>query len=448
MTTPSLAQSLPPLDGEIAWDLEARQAAAGDFGKLVSGLPRAVLRPGSTDDIAAMLRWAAEQRWRVAARGTGHSLYGRSLAPDGLVIDMRCLDAVRGIEADRIWVGGGAAWRSVLAASLPHGLAPPVLTNYLDMSVGGTLSAGGIGGTSHRFGAQTDNVVELEVVTGDGRVLRCSPTDNAELFDTVRAGLGHVGIITGAVLRLVPAPTQVRSYMVRYPDLAALAAGQRQALARAHHLQGSILPDPSGGWTYQMGAAVFATDAEPEPVPPIDVGSEATVETEDMAYADFVTLFDGFVEALRQDGQWNHPHPWLLTFLPDSTAEQVATSVLDRIGPADLGPYGRLVFYPIDTGPFATELLRIPAEPVMFVLNLFRFLPPDHDLVGAAVTENRSLYRQVRRHGGLLYPVSAFPMRPADWKAHFGSAWDKLLDAVDHFDRHHLLAPGQGAVQP
>ena len=68
-------------------------------------------------------------------------------------------------------VGAGATWRAVLGATLARGLTPPVLTNYLGLSVGGTLAVGGIGGTSSRYGMQTDNVLALDVVTGDGREL-------------------------------------------------------------------------------------------------------------------------------------------------------------------------------------------------------------------------------------------------------------------------------------
>src|SRR5262249_30553885 len=64
--------------------------------------------------------------------------------------------------------------------------------------VGGTLSVGGIGGMSHLYGMQTDNVLELNVVVADGRELTCSATQNTDLFNAVRAGLGQVGIITRA----------------------------------------------------------------------------------------------------------------------------------------------------------------------------------------------------------------------------------------------------------
>jgi cytokinin dehydrogenase len=354
------------------------------------------------------------------------------------------------VEADRVAVGAGATWRSVLDATLPHGLTPPVLTNYLDLSVGGTLSVGGIGGTTPHAGAQTDSVIELEVVTGDGRVLRCSPDESPDLFHAVRAGLGQVGTITEAVLGLVPAPDRVRAYTLRYPDLQALAADQRRVLQerRADHLQGSILPDGAGGWGYQLEAAVFSapgTCGGPDDRAMLAGLSDArdAADVQDLSYFEFVTVFDGFVNLLRSSGDWANPHPWLLGFLPGSTAERIAADVLDELTAADLGTYGRVVFYPIDRGAVATPLLRLPEEPVVFPFNLIR-LASDDELAREMVARNRSIYERIRSRGAVLYPVSAFSLSAAEWRDHFGVQWPRLLEAAERFDPRRVLNPGQG----
>src|SRR5437588_9356342 len=89
-------------------------------------------------------------------------------------------------------------------AALEHRLTPPVLTDYLELTVGGTLSAGGIGGTSHRHGPQVDHVRELEVVTGTGEIVTCSPASNTAVFSGALAGYGQAGIITRATIPLIP----------------------------------------------------------------------------------------------------------------------------------------------------------------------------------------------------------------------------------------------------
>ena len=101
----------PSIDGAFDCDPNARAAAARDFGHILHKEPRAVVRPASVRDIGSLMRWAAERGIGVAARGQGHSTYGRSMAEDGIVIDMSAISTVHAVEPDRIVVDAGATWR-------------------------------------------------------------------------------------------------------------------------------------------------------------------------------------------------------------------------------------------------------------------------------------------------------------------------------------------------
>ena len=81
---------------------------------------------------------------------------------------MSTLRSIGAVEGDRVVVEAGAKWSEVLRATLAQGKTPPVLTEYLELSVGGTLVVGGVGATTSTFGVQSDNVIDLEVVTGNG----------------------------------------------------------------------------------------------------------------------------------------------------------------------------------------------------------------------------------------------------------------------------------------
>jgi cytokinin dehydrogenase len=256
----------PPLDGEIRFDQQARGAAAGDFGHLVRRAPEGVLLPASDEDVAATVRWAAAEGRRFAAQGNRHSVFGRAQAPDGIVADLRRLRAVHDLRDDRVLVDAGATWREVLAATLPRGLAPPVLPDYLDLSVGGTLVVGGVGSRTWRSGVVSDNLLELRVVTGRGERVGCSPGRNPRLFDAVRAGLGQVAVVTGATLPLVPAPRMVRRFLLRYPDLATMLGDQR-LLAREPRfevVQGAALAAPAGGWTFRLEVVKELSGSPPD----------------------------------------------------------------------------------------------------------------------------------------------------------------------------------------
>ena len=432
----------------LSRDPNVLDAAATDFGRILRKVPMGVHRPTSGADIADLLRWASGQRIKVAARGQGHSIYGRALAEGGIIVDTSGMTGIAEFRSDHLTVEAGATWQSVLDATLPRGATPPVLTNYLGLSIGGTLAVGGIGGSSSRYGMQTDQVLELDVVTGDGREFRCSPTANAELFDAVRAGLGQYGIVTRATLRLVRAPERVRRFQLSYPDLAALMVDQRRALTeeRFDQLQGAILPAPAGGWRYQLEGAVFHDGSAPSDGRDVLEGlSDDRPAAVSMAatYRDDAQAFAKLERLLRSNGQWFNPQPWLLTFLRGSNAGQLAGEILEGLTAADLGPFGRITCYPMFTKAIRTPLVRMPDEDIVFVFNVIR-IPASDDAAEKArmIEQNRVLYDRIRNAGGALYPVSALPMTAEDWKDHFGSKWQRFEQAARKYDPSHILTPG------
>lgn len=448
MTTLDPAR-LPPLDGEFRTDRAALDAAAVDFGGLVSARPGAVLRPGSVDDVTAVVGLAARDGIPVAARGCGHSCHGQALAPGGIVVELGALSRIGVVEADRVSVGAGATWRAVVEATAPAGLTPPVLTDYLGLSVGGTLAVGGIGGASHRHGLHTDTVVDLDVVTGDGVLRTCSAEHDPDLFRAVLGGLGQAGIVTRAMLRLVARPARVRTYTLSYPSIAALTADQRLLLRerRVDHLQGQVVAGESG-WRYLLAAAAFHDPAAEPDDGAVLAGLAHTrgdEVVEDVAYGEFADRLALAEAYQRGTGEWSHPHPWWNAFLPDSTADVLLARLDTELTPADLGASGLMLVYPVFTAPLRTPLVRVPAEPVVFLVAILRYAPPDDPAAtDRLVAANRDWYSRARDLGGTRYPVGAIPFAPEDWREHFGAAWPAFAEALGRYDPAGILAPGQG----
>jgi cytokinin dehydrogenase len=206
----ALAEGFPSFDGSLLTDGASLAAAADDFGQLVHRQPTAVLKPGSVNDVVEMVRFARRNGIKVAARGQGHSTQGQSQVEAGVVVDMSTLAAIHEVNPADALVDGGVRWIDLLQQTVPQGLTPPTLVDFLELSVGGTLSLGGIGSQSFRYGPQVDNVLELRVVTGEGELVSCSPSHNRDLFEAARSGLGQFGLIVGARVRLVPAPPSAR----------------------------------------------------------------------------------------------------------------------------------------------------------------------------------------------------------------------------------------------
>jgi cytokinin dehydrogenase len=442
---------VPPLKGQLLFGDAALSADADDFGHIVHNRPWAVLQPGDCDDIVAMLRFCNKQRIQAAPRGQGHATYGQAQVSGGLVIETATLDTIQ-MAAGSVDVGAGARWSSVLSATLAQGLTPPVLTDYLELSVGGTLSVGGVGGASPHYGAQVDNVLELEVVTGAGQRLVCSPTQAPGLFYAVLAGLGQCAVLVRATLRLVPAPSSVRHYILYYPSVDALTADQRrlQADGRFSFVEGEAQLNPNGpGWVYYLEAGAYYDSTAPDDQTLIgDLNFESgTQQISDLGYYDFLDRLAPAVAFLESTGEWYDPHPWWNMFLPGSVTNSFVSGLMAGLTEADIGASGVILLYPLRRSTLKAPLLRVPSEPVIFLLSLLRTAAPDSGgalSADAMLSANRSLFEQARALGGYEYPIGSIPMTGADWREHFGAQFPLLAAARSSYDPGGILTPGQG----
>lgn len=361
-----------------------------DFGGIVERSPARVVRPGSAGEVADAVREAAARGLRVVPRGLGHSTHGQSLT-DGVFLDLRGLTGTE-VRGRRAVAAAGTTWREVLAATLPHGLTPPVLTDYLDLTVGGTISAGGIGGTSHVHGTQADNVLALDAVVG-GEPVTCSPAVRPDLFDSLRGGLGRHGVITAATLRLVPAPERVLSCTIPCRDAEGVLRVQREL--RADHVSAQVKPSEDG-WEYEVKAVLYGDGADPPP---------GTAETEELLYPDFCDRMRPDVEELIALGEWARPHPWGMVFLPASRAAAVVGATLAGMTAGDLGLSGVILVKALRVG--RVPMLDAPEDPVLF--SVLRTASPGCASVPEMLAANRALLDRALAVGGARYAVDSVP---------------------------------------
>lgn len=393
-------EALPLLDGVLYTDEATRNAAADDFGHIVRRQPIAVLKPGSIDDIIRLVRFALTHKLKVAARGQGHSTYGQPQVEAGIVVDMSTLDTIHYIDADRAEVDAGVLWSQLLQAALERQLTPPVLTDYIELSVGGTLTVGGIGGTSHRYGVQVDNVLELQVVTGSGNLETCSREQNRLLFEAVLAGLGQCGIIVRATVRLVRAAQNARVFLLFYSNLAAFTSDQRLLIAesRFDYVEGQVVPDASGGWRYMLEAANFYTLPDEPDNTSLLAGlsySQGTEQIEDKSYFDFANRLAPTVAFLKESGAWFYPHPWLDLFVPATAVNRFVGEIVSSLTLADTGQ-GPVLLYPVMTDRFKLPLFRVPDEKVVFLFSILRTASPDAAALASMLADNRTFFERVR----------------------------------------------------
>jgi cytokinin dehydrogenase len=240
----------------------------------------------------------------------------------------------------------------------------------------------------------------------------------------------------------------VRRFLLVYPDLATMLSDER-LLSRDNRfdaVQGAIVAAPNGGTACRLEATKnYVGDPRDDSVLLAGLSDDpAQRQLTTIGYFDYLNRFAPFEAALRANGQWFHPHPWLMTFIGDAQVESVVNTELDALNPAtDLGPFGQLALNPIRRSAISSPLLRMPSDDLCYAFNLVR-IPATNDANEAKrlVDANKAAYRRVKAAGGTLYPVSALPMSKGEWRDHFGSAFGQLDAAKQRYDPDEILTPG------
>ena len=174
-----------------------------NWGRSASSRPFAVARPESVDEAAALIRFAREEGRTVKAVGAGHS-FTAIAATDGLQLDLSALSGIRRIDGHRITLGAGTRLSDVPPLLTPHGLAMQNLGDIDRQTLAGATSTG-THGTGARFGGLATRIVGARLLTGEGRALTVSTTENPELLPAVQLGLGGLGLLTEITVDTVDA---------------------------------------------------------------------------------------------------------------------------------------------------------------------------------------------------------------------------------------------------
>jgi len=304
------------------------------------GHARAVVRPSSTAEVAAVVRACADAGVPIVPQGGNTGLCGGatpSVAGDAVLLVLTRLDRVRAVDAANatMTVEAGVALARVHEAAAAHGLMFPLsLASEGSCTIGGNLSTNAGGTAVLRFGNARDLTLGLEVVLADGRVLdglRGLRKDNTgyDLKQLFVGAEGTLGIVTAAVLKLFPAPQSRVTALAALRDVGAavellrvgkgilgdrlvgfeLISDVALRLSQQHH-PGSADPLPGHAWYVLLQADDAAADAPVESLVEAALGGaaerdrvqDATIAHSDEQAKRLWALRENISEAQRREG--------------------------------------------------------------------------------------------------------------------------------------------------
>jgi hypothetical protein len=176
-------------------------AACAGFNLAAVPRPDAVVRVADADDVVAAVRFARANGVAIHVLATGHGAHDVEVG--GLLLNVSALDAVRvDAGARTATFGGGVRWAAVVAAAAEHGLAP-VTGSSTNVGAVGFLLGGGFGPLARTWGAGSDRLLSLRVVTGEGELVTASADEHPDLFWALRGGKGGLGVVVEATVSLL-----------------------------------------------------------------------------------------------------------------------------------------------------------------------------------------------------------------------------------------------------
>jgi glycolate oxidase len=190
--------------------------------------PDVVVQPSSADEVAAIVRIAAELGVPVTARGSGTGLSGACIPRHGgILVSFDRMTAILEIDADNgvAVVQPGVTLDQLDKETARHGLVYPVFPGENSASLGGNVATNAGGMRAVKYGVTRHQVLGVEAVLGTGEVIRCGgkfvkATTGYDLTQLITGSEGTLAIVTEAILRLYPRPGQSATVLAPFASMA------------------------------------------------------------------------------------------------------------------------------------------------------------------------------------------------------------------------------------
>lgn len=309
---------------------------------MINRRPRLIARCAGPADVITCVRFAREHDVLLSVRGGGHSVAGKSVCDDGLMID---LSALKGIRVDpvrrTVRAEAGLKLGEFDRETQAFGLAT-TLGVVPGTGISGLTLGGGFGNLMGKYGLALDNLIGVDIVTADGRLLTASASENPDLFWGVRGSSGNLGVVTSLEYRLHQVGP-VLAGAVFYP-----VARTKEVLRFCREFDETI-PDElviqGGAFTLPDGTQVFGVAAcysgaslsEGEKVlkPLRAFGPPIADMIQKMTYVEIQSLFEPFFP----NGRYTYVKSNFLSALSDDAIDAMAEFAGRSPSPTSFAPF-------------------------------------------------------------------------------------------------------------
>src|SRR5262245_24758827 len=174
------------------------------WNAMIDRKPSLIVRGLGTADVITSVNFARQKQLLLSIKGGGHNVGGLAVCDGGIMLDMSLMRGVWVDPAGRTArAQAGCLLGDIDRETQLHGLAA-VLGFVSNTGAAGLTLGGGFGYMTRRHGWTVDNVLSMEVVTADGRIVSASAKDNPDLFWGFCGGGGNFGVVTQFEFRLHP----------------------------------------------------------------------------------------------------------------------------------------------------------------------------------------------------------------------------------------------------
>ena len=419
------------------------------WNAMIDRRPAMIARCLGVADVVNCINFSREHGIALSMKGGGHNISGLAVCDGGLMIDLSLMRGVRVDPAARVaHAQAGCLLGDVDRETQLHDLAA-CLGFVSNTGIAGLTLGGGFGYLSRRFGWTSDNVRSMDVVTADGKLVRASQTENADLFWGLRGGGGNFGIVTNFEYDLHPVGREIIGGAVawRADDAAGVLDLFREITAEAPAeltCVAVLRKAPPAPWLSkdvhgQPIVALFVCDSGPldaaeKRVAPIKAfGSPVGDVLQRRTYVSQQSLLD----ATQPQGRRYY---WKSEYLPGHQPEMLATAVDHAYSSAS--PHSAILVFPLDG---ALNLLPDDHSPVgnrdaksiVNVAGSWESAEDDQENIDWA----RSAWQELRRFstGGTYLNFLTEEEGGDRLQAAYGKNFDRLVDVKSRWDPANLF---------